>query len=87
MKRFKKFLITGVAVFAMATSLVSCDGYMSLVDTTYSFERVMIAMPDGNVIEGKCTSWLDFENSDMIQVTIDGKTYLTHSTNVVLISE
>lgn len=86
MKRFKKFLITGVAVFAMATSLVGC-GNMTLIDTTYSFEKVMLTMPDGTIVEGKCTGWKDWENGDMVQVTIEGKTYLTHSTNVVLISE
>lgn len=56
-------------------------------DTTYSFEKAIIAMPDGTVIAGKVESWTDFEDGDQLQVKIDGKTYLTHSTNVVLISE
>lgn len=56
-------------------------------DTTNSFEWVIIGMPDGTSIEGECEQWLDFDNSDMIQVKIGGKVYLTHSVNVVLISE
>lgn len=86
MKKLKKLLITGVAVLTLGMSLVSC-GNMTLVDTTYSFERVMVCLPNGTVVEGTCDRWVDFENSDMIQVTVDGKTYLTHSANVVLISE
>jgi hypothetical protein len=86
MKKLKKFLITGAAVALIGASLVGC-GNMTLMDTTYSFERVMLMLPNGEVVEGECTRWADFENSDMIQVTIDGKTYLTHSVNVVLISE
>lgn len=41
-------------------------------------------MPDGSTIKGKCDSWRDYEDGDQIQVTIDGITYLTHATNVVL---
>ena len=57
------------------------------VDTTWSFERAVIFLPDGEKIEGAVTRWKDFQESDMLQVTIDGKTYLTHSSNVILISE
>ena len=61
-------------------------------DTTWSFERAVIALPDSGgfkmfYVEGKVESWKDFEGSDMIQVRIDGVTYLTHSSNVILISE
>lgn len=56
-------------------------------DTTYSFERAILSLPDGTVVEGKVTSWNDYEDGDQIQVKIDGKTYLVHSSNIVLISE
>ena len=39
------------------------------------------------IVEGKVASWTDFEDGDQIQVKIDGKTYLVHSANIVLISE
>ena len=42
---------------------------------------------NGEVVEGKVSSWTDFEDGDQIQVKIDGKTYLVHSSNVVLISD
>ena len=74
------FLI-GVTVTAYAW------GNRSWFDTTYSFDRVQIAMPDGSVVEGKVQSWQDYENSDVVQVKVDGKVYLTHYMNVVLISE
>lgn len=86
MNKLKKFLITGASAALIGASLVSC-GNMTMLDTTYSFEHVEIRMPCGEIIEGKCTAWKDWENGDMVQVTVDGKTYLTHSTNVVLISE
>lgn len=60
---------------------------MQVIDTTWSYERAIISLPNGYVVEGHVDSWKDFDSSDMIQVEIDGKSYLTHSSNVVLISE
>ena len=45
-----------------------------------------VELPNGTVVEGKVQSWKDFDDGDQIQVTIDGKTYLTNSTRVVLVT-
>jgi uncharacterized lipoprotein NlpE involved in copper resistance len=66
--------------------MIGC-GNQAVFDTTWTFERAVIFLPDGEKIEGDIQSWKDFDSSDMIQVTVDGKTYLTHSSNVILISE
>lgn len=82
-----------IIAMVLATLLLGCilamftGCNMGLVDTTWSFERAIIFLPDGEKVEGKVSKWNDFDGSDMIQVTIDGKTYLTHSSNVVMISE
>lgn len=65
--------------------LSGCNKQM--IDTTYKFDRAIIYLPDGTVVDGKVQSWTDFEDGDQIQVKIDGKTYLVHSSNVVLIDE
>ena len=44
-------------------------------------------MPDGSVVSGKVSSWKDYDDSDAVQLVIDGKTYYTHLSNVVLISD
>lgn len=62
-------------------------GNRQLIDTKYRFDRAIIALPNGQVIDGKVSSWLDYDDSDAVQVVIDGKTYLTHYTNVCLIDE
>mgnify|MGYP003306041939 CR=1 FL=1 len=56
-------------------------------DMTYSYEYALLWLPGGELIEGKVESWRDFDDGDQIQVKINGKTYLTHFANVVLISE
>jgi uncharacterized lipoprotein YehR (DUF1307 family) len=84
MSNFRKLIAIMVA-FILIISMTACN--VQMVDTTWSYERAIIFMPDGGKIEGRVSSWLDFEGSDMIQVKIDGKTYLTHSSNVILISD
>ena len=65
--------------------LAGCNKQMG--DLTYSYEYAIIGLPNGQVVEGRVSSWTDFEDGDQIQVKIDGKTYLVHSSNVVLISD
>lgn len=62
-------------------------GNQSWFDSTWSFEYVQIAMPDGSVVQGHVQSWQDYEDSDVVQVEVNDKVYLTHYVNVVLISE
>lgn len=76
-----------LAVVVLLVLVISCSGCnKQLFDTTYSFKEAQIAMPDGSVVEGKITSWCDYEG-DQIQIKINGKTYLTHIENVVMIAE
>lgn len=56
-------------------------------DTAQKFDYAVIAIPNGDVVEGEVQSWLDFDDGDQLQVVINGVTYLTHSTNVVLMKK
>ena len=65
--------------------LSGCNKQM--FDTTYKFDRAIIELRNGTIVEGKVQSWTDFEDSDQIQVKIDGVTYLVHSSNIDLITD
>ena len=84
MKKIIALLLAVILVMGVML-LAGCNKQM--VDLTYSYEYAIIGLPNGEVVEGKVTSWTDFEDGDQIQVKIDGKTYLVHSSNVVLISD
>ena len=75
-----------VAAFVLAASLclVLCGCNYKVIDTKYNFNYAIIALPNGEVVEGKVQSWRDYEDGDQLQVKIDGVTYLTHATNIVL---
>lgn len=86
MKRFICILLIMAIVCALCFALSGC-GNRQIIDRTWTFERAIIFLPDGEKIEGPITSWNDYGSSDMIQVRIGDKTYLTHSSNVIMISE
>ena len=74
-----------VSSIVLAVSLAACN--KQIIDLTYSYERAIISLPNGEIVEGKVQSWTDFEDGDQIQVKIDGVTYLVHASQIVLISE
>ena len=90
----KKFIAIIAAILVCAT-LIACmpveadasTGYnRSFFDWTYNFTEAIVFRADGED-HVKVKTWCDYENSDMIQITLeDGTTYLTHSTNIILIS-
>lgn len=82
----KKILVAIIMLTLIVVTLSSCGNYQ-MIDTTYSFDKAIISLPNGQVVEGKVDSWLDYENGDQIQVKINGITYLVHSSDVVLIKE
>lgn len=90
MKKKVVIIVAIVLAIALAGFVVyweTSHGNRQLVDTQYRFNRAIIRLPNGEVVEGKVSSWLDYNDSDVVQINIDGKTYLTHYANVCLIHE
>lgn len=83
----KKKLLIVITILITAVTLLTACGNKSLIDTAYGFDKAIINLHNGTIVEGKIQSWMDYEYSEQIQVTINGKTYLTHSSNVILIAE
>ena len=80
----KKFIALVLTLTLICSILCSCN--MTVFDTTYSFEEAVIFRADGEQ-RVRIKNWCDYENSDMIQITLEnGDVYLTHSSNVILIS-
>ena len=85
MKKLKIGLITGITIIAL--SVTACAGNKTWFDTTYTFNKAIIELPNGEVVEGSVDAWTDFEDGDQLQIVINGKTYLTAATRCVLIKE
>ena len=81
----KKALIGLIAGLAMM--IVGCtNGGYDIIDTTWTYERAIMKLPNGEVIDGRVQNWRDYDG-DVVQVKIDGNTYYVHMENIVLISE
>ena len=80
----KKKILTGL-IAGLAMMMVGC-GNKDYIDTVWTYDKAIMQLPNGDVIEGKVESWRDYEG-DVVQVKIDGNTYYVHMENIVLISE
>lgn len=81
-------LVIVMAIFAMflCHGTAVAWGNRAQFDTTYTFDYAYVLAGDNVLIQGAVQSWQDYENSDVVQVKIDGKVYLTHYSNVILVS-
>ena len=94
MKKYGKILAL-VTVLVIATLLLSsCDesyyktgnritGGKDVQTFTYAY----IVLDGQEIARGAITQWRDYENSDVVQVLVNGKFYLTHYSTVVLIAD
>lgn len=80
-----KKIIVVIALFVGMT-LVGF-GNKDWFDTTYKYDKAIIALQDGTIVQGEVQNWTDYEDGDQLQVKVDGKVYLVHSSNVTLIKE
>ena len=82
-----KMIALAVLLMICAFTLSGCSlGNRQIgLDLKQSFDEAIVILHNGEMIEGKIDNWRDFDESDAVQVTIEGVTYLTHYSNVILI--
>lgn len=81
-----KKIICVTFILVLAFTLTACKVGNRQIgwDTTQTFTYAIVELGNGEVIEGTVTSWRDFDDSDVVQFTIGGVTYLTHYSKVIL---
>ena len=85
----KKVAIFVLFIFIICFCLTSCQiGNRKIgIDTTQTFRWAIIQLGNGELIEGPVDYWRDFDESDAVQITVNGVTYLTHYANAILATE
>lgn len=91
----KKFLKVTTLVMAMALVpllLSGCSEYKTGNRVTWgkdvqTFTYCYIVLDGKEVVKGAITQWRDYDNSDVVQILVNGKYYLTHYSNVVMIAD
>ena len=81
-----KKIVCIALILSVAFALTACRVGNRQVgwDTTQTFTYAIIELGNGEVIEGTVTSWRDFDDSDVVQFTMNDVTYLTHYSKVIL---
>ena len=84
-----KKVIYVVLILSLALALTACQVGNRQVgwDTTQTFTYAILELGNGELIEGTVTSWRDFDESDVVQFTINDITYLTHYSKVILMTK
>jgi len=84
-----KKIICVVLILSLALALTACQVGNRQVgwDTTQTFTHAILELGNGEIVEGTVTSWRDFEESNVVQFTMNGITYLTHYSKVILTTE
>lgn len=83
----KKIFVLVAATILLIVLVLTTGCNRQIIDTTWNYNRAILYLPNGEVIDGKIESWMDYKDGDQLQIKIDGGTYLIHSMNVVLIDE
>lgn len=84
-----KKIVCLVLILSLALALTACQVGNRQVgwDTTQTFTHAILELGNGELVEGTVTSWRDFDESDVVQFTMNGITYLTHYSKVILCTE
>ena len=92
MKRLWKIAVLVVALVIALFMFSGCDEHKMGNRITggkdvQTFTYCYVVLGGKEVAKGAVTQWRDYDNSDTVQVLVNGKYYLTHYTNVVLIAD
>lgn len=81
-------VIAAILVLMVALVLIGCNysGY-NFYDNDYHFNRAMISMPDGTILNVQIAKWSDAEGEQLTITAKDGTRYLVSSYNCVLIED
>lgn len=92
MKNYWKMFLIAVLIIMTCFIAVGCSDIKTGNRITagrdvQTFTYAYVRLGDKDIVEGYITQWRDYENSDVVQVLINGKYYLTHYSCVVMIAD
>lgn len=82
----KRKLIAIIAILCfIIVVFTSCN--KQLLDTTYNYNKAIIDLKNGEVVEINIKSWRDYDGEQLQITAEDGTVYLVSSINCTLIKE
>lgn len=84
----KTIFILGAIAVTVFIAYIAANvriGNKRIVDINYSYDRAMIRMPDGNIMDIEISDWTDYEGEQLQVVDKAGNVFLVSSYNCVLV--
>ena len=87
-----KKIISIIVMVVLMLMLVACSEVKTgnriiAGEDVQTFTYAYIYIGGQKLVEGYVLQWRDYDECDEVQVLIDGKYYLTHYSNVVLVAD
>ena len=90
MKNMKVILLVAVLISCLFV-FAGCEGKtgnrITYGKDVQTFTYCYIVLGGQEVARGAITQWRDYSDSDVVQILVNGKYYLTHYSNVVMIAD
>lgn len=81
-----KLILVSISLVFLTTILAGCN--KDIWQTDFEFAKVIIKLPNGEIVEGEVEEWTTYDAKDMVKVKIKGgKQYLGHSNNIILYND
>lgn len=86
-----KLLLLIISIIACVLVFAGCEHKTGNRITSgrdvQTFTYCYIVLGGQEVVRGSITQWRDYTDSDVVQVLVNGKFYLTHYSNIVMIAD
>ena len=81
-----KLITMSILLVLLTTLLSGCNKDIKQMDS--KFDKVIIKLPNGEIVEGEVEEWDTSNAKDMVKVKIKGgKMYLGNSENIILYND
>ena len=93
MKTKVKVILLACLLIACVFLFAGCEDYHKTGNRitggkdVQTFTFCYIVLDGQEIAKGAITQWRDYDDSDVVQVLVNGKYYLTHYSNVVMIAD
>ena len=80
-------LIVAVLILSGCEAVYKSGNRITGGKDVQTFTYCYVVLGGEEIVRGAITQWRDYDNSDVVQVLVNGKFYLTHYSNVVLVAD
>lgn len=87
MKKIVALVVLVIMLFALCGCEYKIGNRITAGKDVQTFTYAYVNLGGTDIEKGYVTQWRDYDNSDTVQVLINGRYYLTHYTNVVLVAD